>query len=233
MKQILAILMLLTLLSSVASALDFTRDGTTSSPSGSSGGGGGGSSSIYSRPYPLVAGWNVLPFGNGIEFIGGDLEDNLKAAYVWNPMDNKYVDVLIGGEQALRDLTEQFGYTGVWVYLKTNVDNFRMEVDNNEVDQVLAQTSFTFPQGWNFYVILPHMLKAGYNGNFLNMGKEFMRAEKVYAWSKTSWESGLFSSVQNQTDVVGIPFLVYYTAPFTPFMDKSVAPPAFPVENVR
>ena len=194
------------------------------------------------RDYNLYEGWNLLPIGEGIDFDGGspsqpDFEDLIEAAYVWNVVDDEYVDLFTNeGEDLLEDIIDDLGYTAVWVYIADDM-TLELEVDLQDVQETLENIDDNFEQGWNFYVALPQMYEHSPSGHF-NFYSDYsdvnyLQNERVYAWDSYEWEFGHYTEITESalSDYdIGMPFLMNYVNDFTPHMqyESSPAVPDFP-----
>jgi hypothetical protein len=197
--------------------------------------------------YKFYQGWNLFPVGQGIDFISGadnfgDLEDHIKAAYIWSPEDGEYYDLFTNpGEDVLDQIQEDVAYTAVWVYLDQSFD-VKIKVNKDTVHNRLKLIQGDYKQGWNFLVYLPEMYEdydAGHF-NFYNKANTtngdvdlVLRDGKVFAWDINSWESGYYTEITMNDDYnndAGMPFITYYTEDFTPYMQYSSEPviPGFP-----
>jgi hypothetical protein len=195
------------------------------------------------RPLQLTEGWNLIPFGVGIEIHGPSSEDIIEAAYIWDANEGIYYDLFKQGSDSnelFEDLIRENGWTAAWYYLNDDVE-LTLEIDLAEVQEFLEEDAEPeFQEGWNFYVIMPH-LSEEYAGEFLNIGtshdddRDYIRDNKVYAWSGDNWETGdYYGDIRNDdlvaSGIIGMPFLAYYMEDFDamwrPSMERTI--PEFP-----
>ncbi|MAF35131.1 hypothetical protein CMO91_04770 [Candidatus Woesearchaeota archaeon] len=185
--------------------------------------------------YKLYEGWNLVPFGQGIkvELPGAQVD----AAYVYK--DGQYYDVLKDDDVLYGIINEQ-GFTGVWVHLQEDVKG-RLEVDLEEVEETLREgATFTFREGWNFYVATPYMNKDYPEGHFnfaIDDGRSVLKDDKIFAYAagRDSWESGFYTEMSEEgefsdRDVIGLPFIAYFQYRFSPEFVENAIPivPDFP-----
>lgn len=188
----------------------------------------------------LFEGWNLIPLGKGIDFeMEQDFDDVLEAAYVYNPYSENFYD-LLEEDDVLEDLIDELGYTAIWVYLNRDTEMI-LRVDLEEVQETVEDLNFEFVDGWNFYVVLPHMYK-DYEGGYLNIGTDeygdiYLAHDRLFVWDNRykDWEGGQYSEIIEDDDiidpeVIGLPIVMNYIDEFevqyTPSFQNTV--PDFP-----
>jgi len=196
-------------------------------------------SDIIVKPLELYEGWNLIPMGAGImPNIDSDFEDILNAAYVYNPYEKKFYD-LLEDDDALEELIEETGFAAVWVYI---TEDYVTEIAINEdiIHEAVQEVDFIFPEGWNFYVLIPELQKSNDNGYFRifedKHGESAIKQDRVFAWSnrEKTWESESYTyileGIDEMDELIGLPIIMKYTDNLEPrFLPKGdLTLPDFP-----
>jgi hypothetical protein len=190
------------------------------------------------REMRFYEGWNLFPLGYGLDYdFSQDFENNMEAAYIYDPFNQEYQDLFEDGDDIIEELVNERGYVSVWVYMN---DNFEMDliIDLEEVQEKVEELDFEFNEGWNFYVVLPQMDKNHEEG-YLNIGEDdngiYIANNKLYAWDAQhqNWDDGTYTDVidgEIDEDIFGMPYIARYTENFrVSYTGKYVIPP-FPEE---
>ncbi len=187
------------------------------------------------RERELYEGWNLLPIGKGVEFrFDDDLEDYLEAAYVYDSYNEEYVD-LFEDEDVLGEIIDERGYAAVWVYISDDME-MELHIDLEEIQETVEELDFEFPEGWNFYVILPHMYRH-YSGGYLNIGEDdgeiYIKEDRLFAWEndEKEWEDGQYTEIIEEEideDIIGIPFIMNHVEEFEVTLNPGLVIPDFP-----
>ena len=190
------------------------------------------------REMIFYEGWNLFPLGYGLDYdFNPNFEDNMEAAYIYDPLNQEYLDLFGDGDDIIEELVNERGYVSVWVYMN---DDFEMDliIDLEDVQEKVEELDFEFNQGWNFYVILPQMDRNHEEG-YLNIGEDdngiYIANDKLYAWNagNQDWETGTYTEVidgEIEEEIFGLPYIARYTNNFrASYTGKYVIPP-FPEE---
>ncbi|MBT3304719.1 hypothetical protein HN592_05530 [Candidatus Woesearchaeota archaeon] len=180
----------------------------------------------------LSEGWNLLPYGDGVEMdYSRDFEENLLAAYIYHPYDRVFYDIMEDDDE-LEYVVDVMGFTSIWVYMEEDT-NMVLRVESDEVLETIQETRIEFADGWNFYVLLPQMQK-NYPGAHFNIherdGTSYM--ESMYMWDSYSkeWENiygDFLDWEETEDDFAAYPVLIKYWDEFEPTLETStpVIPP--------
>jgi len=178
----------------------------------------------------IEEGWNLIPYGEGLE-IEGLQEEHLLGAYVYRAGSGDYLDIL-ENEYQLDQLVDAYGLIPIWIYSDASY-SARVEVDMREVDEALRDAEFVFVEGWNYYVLTPQM-NPGYDGMHFNIhqNKYGSVIDDMYMWEDGEWEYiyDEFLEWESYNDDGGfiLPVLINYDERFTPTMSEDLSVPAFP-----
>jgi len=200
---------------------------------GNSGGSGGGHGPGYTTTHTmhLDEGWNLIPFGEGIEIgFSDNFEEDLAGAYVYHPYDREFYDIMENDDE-LEYLVDRMGYTTVWVYMEDDAEMY-LEIDVDEIDHELRTKDFEFEEGWNFYVLLPQM-QENYPGPHYNIHREngHSTIESMWIWENGEWDKVTnefmeWEETEDDNEIHAV--LINYEDDFRPSYEVDVEVPDFP-----
>ena len=179
----------------------------------------------------LKKGWSLLALGKGMNYeFGPDFEDNLEAAYFYDPITVEFYD-LFENEDMLEEIMRKAGYTSVWLYLKNDITDIRTSLNVDIAEDFLSSHEIKFEKGWNFYSTIPFIYQGGDYDYFNIFGDDkTIKGNKVYLWNQQNqrWREDTVDYIKNNKFIYGVPFILEYNHEYVAKFEDTTTVPDFP-----